>query len=247
MKSVWHQIIASRNYNQMWNGTDFEDCVTNWSNNKSVPCSLAALTCWFIWLERNTSVFEGKAPSVNRVIIRSFGALHIRVEKQAPLALRSNRLLLPLEYPLASFDGVAKSDGTCSGAGGILRESTRMAYKWFFNCGIGSNTKAELIGAWTTLFIANLLSLSKLQILGDSKVIIDWIKFKGELRVSSLEGWKQSFRLLSRRFKDLQFFHIYRELNKEADRQSKLALLAPERNYLALLLVKWQGRASSAH
>jgi hypothetical protein len=172
-KSVWHQIISSRKYNQPWNGTDFEDCVTKWSNNKSVPSSLAALTCWFIWLERNAYVFEGKSPSVNRVVIRTFGALHTPVEKQVTLSLRTNRLLPPLEYPLASFDGAAKSDGTCSGAGGILQESAWMAYKWYFNCGIGSNTKAELLGAWTTLYIANLLTLNKLQILGDSKVIID--------------------------------------------------------------------------
>jgi ribonuclease HI len=227
-KSVWHHIISSRQYNHSWTGTDFEDCVTKWSNNKSVPCSLAALTCWFIWLERNTSIFEGKAPLVNKVIIRSFGALHTLVEKQVSLLLRSNILMLPLEYPLASFDGASKSDGTCSGAGGILQKSARMAYKWYFNCGIGSNTKVELIGAWTTLYIANILSLNKLQILGDSKVIIDWINLKGELCVSSLEGWKQSFRVLNKSFEDLQFFHIYRELNKEADRLYKYALIAPE-------------------
>ena len=46
--------------------------------------------------------------------------------------------------------------------------------------------------------------------------------------MSSLEGWKQRFRVLSRSFEELHFFHIYRELNKEADGLSKHALIAHE-------------------
>jgi hypothetical protein len=180
-KSVWQQIISSKHYNQSWAGSDLENCLNNWYNNKTVPSSLAALTCWFIWLERNASVFKGKVPSVSKVVIRSLDALQIPVEKHVSSTLRLNRLNIPLEYPLASFDGATKSDGTCSGAGGIIRGSTMMVYKWYLNCGIGSNTKAELIGAWATLYIANLISLNNLQILGDSKVIIDWINYKGEL------------------------------------------------------------------
>jgi len=34
--------------------------------------------------------------------------------------------------------------------------------------------------------------------------------------------------MLSRSFKDLHFFHIYQELNKEADSLSKSTLIAPE-------------------
>jgi hypothetical protein len=49
----------------------------------------------------------------------------------------------------------------------------------------------ELLGSWDTLFLTNLLALPKIQILGDSKVIIDWLNEKSELRVSSLEGWKK--------------------------------------------------------
>jgi hypothetical protein len=46
--------------------------------------------------------------------------------------------------------------------------------------------------------------------------------------VLALEGWKHSFRMLSRSFEEFTFFHIYRELNKEADSLSKSALIAPE-------------------
>jgi ribonuclease HI len=135
------------------------------------------------------------------VFIKTFGALQIPLEKQVTLSTRKNKLLPTLVYPLASFDGTTKDDGMCSGAGRILRVSARRLYKLFFNCGIVSNTKEEFLGAWATLYIENCLTLKKLQILGDSKVIIDWINFKGELYVFTLEGWKHSFRMLIKSFK----------------------------------------------
>jgi len=92
------------------------------------------------------------------------------------------------------------------------------------------------MGVWATLFIANHLSIHKLQILGDSKVIINWLNNKGNLRVSSLEGWKQRIKLLRRKFMATNYFHIYREYNKEANEQSKKAHLELE-GYI--VLHKW--------
>jgi ribonuclease HI len=111
----------------------------------------------------------------------------------------------------------------------------------------GTNTKAELMGAWATLYLANLLSLHKIQILGDSKVIIDWLNYKSDLRVSSLEGWKQRIQMLRRKFEDIQFYHIYRDYNKEADGLSKQALLAPEGIISLHFLVTWSGRTTSSY
>jgi len=71
------------------------------------------------------------------------------------------------------FDGATQINGQCSGVGGIIKLFASTIYKWYLNCGVGTNTKAELMGAWATLFIENLLSIHKLQILGGSKVIID--------------------------------------------------------------------------
>jgi hypothetical protein len=92
------------------------------------------------------------------------------------------------------------------------------------------------MGMWATLFIANYLSITKLQILGDSKVIINWINNKGNLCVSSLEGWKQRISLLKEKFMVTKFYHIFREYNKIEDEQSKKALLEPE-GYI--VLHKW--------
>jgi hypothetical protein len=77
------------------------------------------------------------------------------------------------------------------------------------------------MGAWATLFLADHLSIHQLQVLGDSKVIINWLNKKSNLCVSSLDGWKQRIELLRKKFRAINFYHIYREFNKEADEQSK--------------------------
>jgi ribonuclease HI len=106
-------------------------------------------------------------------------------------SLRSCLINQIFEFPVACFDGATKANGRCCGAGGTIKLSNSLVHKWYLNCGPGSNTKAELMGAWATLFLANLLALPKIQILGDSKVIIEWLNERSELRVSSLEGWKK--------------------------------------------------------
>jgi ribonuclease HI len=71
------------------------------------------------------------------------------------------------EYLVSFFDGAAQEDGRCCGAGGIIKLSESTTFKWFVNCGEGTNTKAELMGAWETLHIEKYLSIQKLQVLGD--------------------------------------------------------------------------------
>jgi hypothetical protein len=60
--------------------------------------------------------------------------------------------------------------------------------------------------------------------IGDSRVIIDWLNQKGNLQTITLLAWKDRIRLLKRHFKKLSFSHTSREYNKEADLLSKTAL-----------------------
>jgi len=56
---------------------------------------------------------------------------------------------------LVCFDGAALSNGLCCGAGGTFKSHPSRITKWFLNCGAGSNTKAELMGLWASLFLAS--------------------------------------------------------------------------------------------
>jgi len=67
--------------------------------------------------------------------------------------------------------------------------------------------------------------------------VIDWIKNKCKLCVTSLTGWKKKIRSLIPLFKYLKFDHIYREDNEDADSLLKKALLAPEGR---ILYSKWK-------
>jgi ribonuclease HI len=118
----------------------------------------------------------------------------------------------------------SQSNGTQSGAGGLIRVSKNSQYRWTFNCGPSTNTRAELLGAWATLHLASRLNIEVLQILGDSRIIIEWLNNKGKLQAISLMAWKDRIRLLQSTFRKLSFNHIYREYNKEADHLSKVAL-----------------------
>ena len=84
------------------------------------------------------------------------------------------------------------------------------------------------MGLWVTLTLATQWSIEKLQVLGDSKVIIDWINQKGRLHEVNIEGWKLKTKELATSFQDISFQYIYRDHNKEANFVSKRELKEPE-------------------
>jgi len=64
--------------------------------------------------------------------------------------------------------------------------------------------------------------------LEDSKVIIDWLNTKGNLQAINVEAWKTRIKEQMPTFQGINFQHIYRESNKEADLLSKRALTSPK-------------------
>jgi len=59
---------------------------------------------------------------------------------------------------------------------------------------------------------------------GDSKIIIDWFNGDSALNAMHLQHWKEKVWDIRSRFSSIQFFHIHRIYNSEADRLSKLGL-----------------------
>jgi ribonuclease HI len=223
-KVVWQHLINFFSLNLQWNGSTVSDCFTVWSFEKSVPVSLAALACWHIWIERNKVIFEDRSPSLFSVVHRILDSFSWQPVTQKVFPNKVCEISQAEGYTLACFDGAAQSNGLCCGAGGTFKTHPSRITKWFINCGAGSNTKAELMGLWVTLTLATIWSINKLQILGDSKVIIDWINQIGNLQAVNIDCWKQKMKDLAKNFKDISFQHIYRVHNKEADLLSKRVL-----------------------
>jgi len=170
------------------------------------------------------SLFENTLPSVRSVCYMSLSSFHWQPSTIKPFLHKVVDFTLPAGHTVAFFDGAAKVNGCCCGAGGFFKAHPERSIKWFLCCGRGSNTKAELLGLWATLLLASFWSLDHIQVFGDSKVIIDWINHKCDLHSAHVEGWKAKTFLLASKFTDIAFRHLPRTFNSEADVLSKIAL-----------------------
>jgi hypothetical protein len=128
---------------------------------------------WYIWQERNKTLFEDTKLSVKTIFYNILAHPLCKTTNPKYKLPKDIMIGVDLNMTLGWFDGVAKSDGSMCGAGGIIKVQKEAIYKWKLNCGKGTNTKAELMGAWTTLWIAEFLKLFDIHLLGDSKVVID--------------------------------------------------------------------------
>jgi len=122
------------------------------------------------------------------------------------------------------FDGATQHSGALCGAGGLIRLTENSIYKWTFSCGPGTNTRVELLGAWASLLLARRLNLENLHLIGDSKVIIDWLNGSDNLHSIHLFAWMDRIKFLQCHFKNLIFTHASQEFNRQEDILSKSAL-----------------------
>jgi ribonuclease HI len=245
IKSVW--VICSHFLNSScsWSDNTINECMDSWLLCKAASKKLPILLSWFTWNERNKALFEGKSPSGWVVVHRTLGALTKFHTVKYSQVLRVSPVIRLIGYSLAFFDGASIAGGSGCGAGGTLKLIEGPIINWLFNCGEGSNTKAELVGAWASLTIARILEIKLVQILGDSKTIIEWLNHKGNLQATNIEGWKSRIRMLVSTFQDINFQHIYREFNVEVDLLSKQALTSTRGR---LTYYQWDGeRAGPTH
>jgi ribonuclease HI len=222
---VWKNTLNYFNLPFSWSGDTISSCFNSWHQNKSSLNCLAVILSWHLWIERNWALFEDRHPSTLAVIKRVLATHNWHPSTMKPSLSKVIDLDLPDGFTLACFDGAARSNGLCCGARGFFKAHPSRITKWFLNCGQGTNTKAELMGLWVSLFLASSWSISHLLVRGDSRVIIDWITHKSKLNAVHVACWKQKTRELSKGFTNISFQHFPRSFNREADALSKRALL----------------------
>jgi ribonuclease HI len=243
-QAAWAKVLSTLKLNVSWSGQNLTDCMESWTSIKAAPKKLPVLMCWYLWLERNKALFEGKLPTVTSVVHQTLSLLTKLPTAVNLQAIRQSPIFRLTGYTMAFFDGASSADGSICGAGGSLKRTIGPDIRWFFNCGTGSNTKAELVGAWATFAMEKLLNIHHIQIFGDSKVVIEWLKQKYNLQAVNIEGWKRRTRDLATSFQRINYQHIYRESNEEADKLSKRALSAPKGR---LNYFNWDGEVESSH
>jgi ribonuclease HI len=84
-------------------------------------------------------------------------------------------LSLDYEIPWFFFYGANQGHPHC-GVGVVLHLNSSHFFHIRYALEIGSNMNTEFAALWTLLHHAKHLSLTKLQVLGDSKVVIDRVK-----------------------------------------------------------------------
>jgi len=181
-RRVWVSLTQQLNLTFYCTGPSLAKCMEAWIQNRSTPKVLPLITSWFIWKEHNLTIFKGKHSWVITVVIKIFGALHKIFVVNKPQVLRIKPFFRLQGYTMAFFDRATKVGGLRCGAGGMLKCIEAPDYRWLISCGAETNTKVELMGAWASLWIANLLNIHHLQVMGDSKVIINWLNKKGNCK-----------------------------------------------------------------
>jgi len=86
-KSVWERLATIHSFKNCWNGNTLTHCFKSWVEEKFLPTLIVAHICWFIWLERNSTIFEEIKPSIHSVIYKTLGIQkrQLTTQKSAPL------------------------------------------------------------------------------------------------------------------------------------------------------------------
>ena len=77
-------------------------------------------------------------------------------------------------------------------------------------------------------FFARNKKITRLYVVGDLNIVIDWFANDGNLQVISLQSWMEKIRLMSGIFLHLEDKHICREYNQGVDQVSEDALRLEE-------------------
>lgn len=178
-----------------WSDGSIDELLHRWYLLFPDSISFPLFFIWGIWKLRNHILFDGAIfnfqSSLQYILQILSGALKKRIN------YKSKSMYCPLitdNGPFGFFDGVEQC-GRCR-AGGLFVISNSDYYELSLGCGMGSNTRAELLALWCLLHFMCPFHLSNVQIYGDSSIIIGWAMESNVLKVASLDQWKRKIRLL---------------------------------------------------
>eukprot|EP01018_Ginkgo_biloba_P009885 Gb_00929 [translate_table: standard] len=124
----------------------------------------------------------------------------------------------------AFFDGAAQGEPQICGAEGILCIKALHTIKFKAGLGKGTNNYAELMALKLRLFLAGEKGVSRLQVFGDSMVVIKWMRKERNCLNYLLQPLLEETQRACKFFNNLSFFHVCREMNSVADALSKAGI-----------------------
>ena len=124
-------------------------------------------------------------------------------------------------YAWGYFDGSAAGDPMICGAGGILFIFDFHFVSFKAGLGLGTNNYAKLCALKLLLRLTRQHNLDKIQVFGDSQLVINWATGKYRLLNTELAMILQDVHCLADSLDYVSFKHIYRERNFKADTLAK--------------------------
>jgi hypothetical protein len=69
-QEVWLRVNKEFDSWLFGKASSLNDCLENWAKREGVYKTLPAIICWYVWLERNGVIFEGRIPSSFSVVCK---------------------------------------------------------------------------------------------------------------------------------------------------------------------------------
>lgn len=157
-----------------WSIDNIEESLVVWVKKYRNINTLPLIVFWELWKTCNRMIFQDLSPCIKATVLKILG-----VVQEFSVRDKVKKLKFPVmphlkeNIVVAFFDGVG-TNGLC-GAGLLLKIKDFHCIRLWMKIGRGTNTQAELISLWGLLWFGKKRSIMELQILGDSKDIVDWI------------------------------------------------------------------------
>jgi ribonuclease HI len=174
-------------------------------------------------------IFEGLEANMGRLTHRikiSFGEGRKPLKQSCPRIPRAPNIDQSISWGF--FDGACQgSPGEC-GVGAILFLKSSHHFSLKYGVGLDTNNRAELYALWILLKVVLEQKVKRIQILGDSKLVLDWANGKSNITNMLLRPIMDRIQVLKGDFDEIYFIHVYREFNHKAYTLSKEALTVQE-------------------
>lgn len=72
-RQVWNKIALDQHITTAWIGISLTECLDHWISIERSYKHFPLLVNWFIWLARNTKIFDNKSPNANLVAYKTLG------------------------------------------------------------------------------------------------------------------------------------------------------------------------------
>ena len=122
------------------------------------------------------------------------------------------------------FDGASKGNPGLSGAGAVLYENGKEIWSASRYIGIQTNNYAECFADTLGINEAYNKGIKKLEVEGDSMLIINQLKGKWKVNNKDLKKLYLSIQEILKKFEIITYKHIYRNHNNRADELANIGV-----------------------